>query len=85
MTHNDTVKNLEWFYKSEDNEKEIRPLENSVPAWKNEYIITVFELLLIPPKTHPNYLFTAVLITVILKKALSKNLLSVWEYKFELV
>ena len=84
-TYNNTVKDFKWSYKSKGNKKEIRPLENLVPAWRNEYIITVFELLPTPPNTPLKYLFIIVLITVILKNALSKSPLSVWEYKFELV
>ena len=85
ITYNNTVEDLEWFYKSEGNKKEIRPLENLVPAWRNEYIIIVFELLPTPPDTPLKCLFIAVLIVAMLRNALSKNLLSVWEYEFELV
>ena len=53
--------------------------------WRNEYIITVFELLPTPPDTPLKCLFAAVLIAAMPKNTLSKNLLSVWEYKFELV
>ena len=84
-TYNNTAKDLEWSYESEGNKEKIRPLKDLVPAWKNEYIITVFELLPISPNTPLKYLFTAVLITAMPKNAPSKSLLSVWEYKFELV
>ena len=57
--------------------KKNRPLEDLVPAWRNKYIITVFELLPTPPNTLLKYLFTAVLIMVILKNTPSKSLLSV--------
>ena len=72
-------------YKNEGNKEKIRPLKNLVPAWKNKYIITVFELLLTPPNTPLKYLFTAVLIMVMPKDTLSKNLLNIWEYKFKSV
>ena len=84
-THNNTAKNLKWFYKSEGNKEKIRPLENLVPAWKNKYIITVFELLPTPPNTPPKYLFITALITAILKNTPSRNLLNMWEYEFESV
>ena len=77
ITYNNTVKDLEWFYKSEGNKKKIRPLKNLVPVWRNEYIIIVFELLPTPPNTPPEYLFITVLITAILKNAPNKNLLSI--------
>ena len=38
ITYNDTVKDLEWFYKSEGNKKKIRPLKDLVPVWRSEYI-----------------------------------------------
>ena len=85
ITHNNTVKDFEWFYKSEGNEKEIRFLEDLVPAWRNKYIIIVFELLFTPPDTFLKCLFIIVLVMAILKNIPNKNLLSVWEYKFELV
>ena len=85
ITHNNTVKDLQWFYKSEGNKKKIRSLEDLVWVWRNKYIITVFKLLLILPNTPPEYLFITVLITVIFKNTPSKNLLSVSEYEFELV
>ena len=77
IIYNNTAEDLKWFYKSEGNEKEIRPLENLVPAWRNEYIITVFKLLLTPPNTPIKCLFIAALIMVTLRNALSKSLLSV--------
>ena len=77
IIHNNTIKDLKWSYKSKGNKKKIRPLKNLVPVWKNEYIITVFELLPTRPKTPPEYLFTAVLITTMPKNTLSKSLLSV--------
>ena len=83
-THNNTAKDLKWSYKSKGNKKKIQPLKNLIPAWRNKYIITVFELLPTPPDTPLKYLFTAVLITVMPKNTPSKSLLSVWEYKFEL-
>ena len=76
-THNNTVKNLKWSYKSKGNKEKIRPLKDLVPAWKNKYIITVFELLPTPPNTPLKCLFMAVLITAILKNTPSKSLLSV--------
>ena len=85
ITYNNTAKDLKWFYKSEGNKKEIRPLKDLVPVWKNKYIIIIFELLPIPPNTPPKCLFITVLITAIFKNAPSKSPLSVWEYKFELV
>ena len=84
-THNNTAKDLKWFYKNKGNKEKIRPLENLVPAWRNKYIITVFELLPTPPNIPPKYLFVIVLITAMLKNIPSKSLLSIWEYKFELV
>ena len=84
-THNNTVKNLEWSYKNEDNKKKIRPLKNLVPVWRNKYIITVLKLLPTPPNTLLKYLFVTVLITVMPKNAPSKNSLNVWEYKFKSV
>ena len=84
IIYNNTVKDLEWFYKSKSNRKKIRPLENLVPVWKNEYIITVFELLPTPPNTPPECLFTAALIAAMPKNAPSRSPLSIWEYKFEL-
>ena len=83
--YNNTVKDFEWFYKSEGNEEEIRPLENLVPAWRNEYIIIVFELLPTPPNISPKCLFITVLITAMPKNTPSKSLLNIWEYKFESV
>ena len=83
--YNYTAKNLEWFYKSKGNKEKIRSLKDLVPAWRNEYIITVFELLLTPPNTSLKCLFTTVLIMVILKNTPSKNPLNVWEYEFKLV
>ena len=83
ITHNNTVKDLEWSYKSEGNKKEIRPLEDMVPAWRNKYIITVFELLPIPPNTPPEYLFITALITAIPRNTPSRSPLNVWEYKFK--
>ena len=85
ITYNNTVKDLEWSYKSKGNKEEIRPLEDLVPAWRNKYIITVFELLPTPPNTPPKYLLTAALIAAMLKNTPSKSPLSVWEYKFESV
>ena len=76
-THNNTAKDLEWFYKSEGNKKKIRPLKNLVPAWRNKYIITVFKLLPTPPNTPPKCIFTAVLIMAMLKHTPSRNSLSV--------
>ena len=77
ITHNNTAKDLEWSYKSKGNKKEIRSLKNMVSAWRNKYIIIVFELLPTPPNIPLKYLFTAVLITAILKKAPRKYPLSV--------
>ena len=77
ITYNNTVKDLEWFYKSEGNKEKIRPLEDLVPAWRNEYIITVFELLLTPPDTFLKCLFIIVLIIAMPKNTLSKSPLSV--------
>ena len=84
-TYNNTAEDLEWSYKSEGNKKKIRPLKNLVPVWRNKYIITVFKLLPIPPDTPLKCLFAAVLIAAMPKNTPSKNLLSVWEYKFESV
>ena len=84
-TYNNTVKDLKWSYKNKGNKKKIRPLKDLVPAWRNKYIIIVFELLLTPPNTSLKCLFIIVLIMVMLRNAPSRNLLSVWEYKFELV
>ena len=84
-THNNIVKDLKWFYKSEGNKKKIRPLKNLVPAWRNKYTITIFKLLPTPPNTPPKYLFITALITAMLRNTPSKNPLSVWEYKFESV
>ena len=83
--YNDTVKDFKWSYNSEGNKKKIRPLKYLVPAWRNKYIITVFDLLPTPPNTPLKCLFTAVLIMAMPKKVPSKSLLSVWEYKFKLV
>ena len=83
ITHNNTVKDFEWFYKSEGNEEKIRPLKDLVPVWRNEYIITVFELLPISLNTPLKYLFIAALVAVMPKNTPSKSPLSVWEYKFE--
>ena len=44
-THNNTAKDLKWFYKSEGNKKEIRSLKDLIPAQRNKYIIIVFKLL----------------------------------------
>ena len=85
ITYNNTVEDFKWFYKSEGNKKEIRLLKDLVPAWRNKYIITVFELLPTPPNTPPECLFIIALVAVMLKNAPSRNPLSVWEYKFELV
>ena len=76
-TYNNTVKDLEWFYKSKGNKKKIRPLKNLVPLWRNEYIITVFKLLPTSPNTPLKYLFITVLITAIPKNTPSRSLLSV--------
>ena len=84
-THNNTVKDLKWFYKNKGNKKKISSVKDLVPAWRNKYIITVFELLPIPLNTPPEYLFTAVLVIVMLKDTPSKSPLSMWKYKFELV
>ena len=56
-----------------------------VPAWRNKYIITVFKLLPTLPNTPLKYLFIIILIVVMPRNTLSKSLLSVWEYKFELI
>ena len=84
-THNNFVKNFKWFYKSKGNKEKIRPLKDFVPAWKNKYIIIVFELLSTLPDTPLKCLFTAVLVMVMPKNASSRSPLSVWEYEFELV
>ena len=83
--YNNTAEDLDWSSKSKGNKEKIRPLENLVPAWRNEYIIIVFELFPTPPDTPLKYLFTAVLITAMPKNTLSKSPLSMWEYKFESV
>ena len=83
-TYNNTVKDLKWSYKSKGNKK-IWPLKNLVPAWRNKYIITVFELLPTPPDTPLKYLFIIALIMVIPRNTLSKSLLNMWEYKFKSV
>ena len=75
--YNDTAKDLKWSYKSGGNKEKIRPLKNLVPAWRNEYTITVFKLLPIPPDTPPECLFMAVLVIVMPKKVPSKSPLSV--------
>ena len=85
ITYNNTVKDLKWSYKSKGNKKKIRFLEDLVPVWRNKYIIIVFELLPTLPDTPLKYLFIIVLITAMLRNTLSKSLLSVWEYKFELI
>ena len=85
ITYNNTVKDLEWSYKSEGNKKKIRPLKDLVSAWRNKYIITVFKLLPISPNTPPKCLFVTVLIIAMPKNTSSRNPLSVWEYKFESV
>ena len=54
-THNNTVEDLKWSYESEGYEEEIRPLEDEVPAWRNEYITDVFELLPTPSNTPLEY------------------------------
>ena len=77
ITYNNIVKDLEWSYKSEGNKEKIRPLENLVPAWRNKYITTVFELLPIPPNIPIKYQFITVLIMVMPKNTPSKNPLSV--------
>ena len=85
ITYNNTAKDFKWSYKSEGNKKEIRPLKNLIPAWRNKYIITVFKLLPTSPNTLIKCLFMTALITAILKNTPSKNPLNVWEYKFESV
>ena len=85
IIYNNTVEDLEWFYKSEGNKEKIRPLKDLVPVWRNKYIITVFKLLPISPDTPPNCLFITVLIMAMPKNTPSRNLLSMWEYKFELI
>ena len=85
MIYNNTAKDLEWSYKNKGNKEKIRPLKDLVLVWRNKYIITVFELLPTPLNTPLKCLFTAVLIIAMLKNALSRSPLSVWEYKFELV
>ena len=77
ITYNNTVKDLEWFYKNEGNKKKIQPLEDLVPVLRNEYIITVFKLLLTPPNMPLECLFVIVLIAAMLKNIPSKNLLSI--------
>ena len=76
-THNNTVKDFKWSYKSEGNKEKIQSLKNLVPAWRNKYIITVFKLLPTPPNTPLKCLFITVLITVIPKDTPSKNPLNV--------
>ena len=78
------MKDLKWSYKNKGNKEKIRTLKDLVPAWKNKYIINVFELLLTPPSTLLKCLFTAVLIMAMPEKAPSKSLLSVWEYKIRI-
>ena len=75
-THNNTVEDLKWFYKSEGNKK-IRLLKNLVPAWRNKYIITVFELLPTPPNTPLKYLFITVLIMAMPRNTPSKSPLNI--------
>ena len=82
-THNDTAEDLEWSYESEGNEEEIRPSEDLVPAWRNEYTTAVFELLPTPPDTPPECLFAAALAAAMPRNAPSRSPLSVWEYEFE--
>ena len=77
ITYNNTAEDFKWFYKSKGNKEKIRSLENLVPAWRNKYIITVFELLPTPPNTPLKCLFITALITAMFKNALSKNPLSV--------
>ena len=84
-TYNNTAKDFKWSYKNKGNKKKIRPLKNLVPAWKNKYIITVFELLPTPPNTPLKCLFITVLIMAMPRNTPSKNPLSMWEYKFESV
>ena len=84
-THNNTVKDFKWSYKSEGNKKKIRPLKDLIPVWRNKYIIIVFELLPTPPNTPPKCLFATALVTAMPRNAPSRNPLSVWEYEFELV
>ena len=76
-THNNTAKDLEWSYKNEGNKKKIQPLKNLIPAWRNKYIITVFELLPTPPNILIKYLFITALITAIPKNTPNKNPLNV--------
>ena len=76
-THNNTVKDLKWSYQNKGNKKEIRPLKDLVPAWRNKYIITVFELLPIPPDTPLKCLFIPALITIMLNNTPNKNLLNI--------
>ena len=76
IIYNNTAENLEWFYKSEGN-KEIRPLEDLILAWRNKYIIIVFKLLPIPPDLPLKCLFIIVLIMAMLRNAPSKSLLSI--------
>ena len=77
IIYNNTIKDFKWFYKSEGNKEKIRPLKDLVPAWRNKYIIIVFELLFTPFNTPLKCLFITVLITVMLKNVLSRSLLSV--------
>ena len=76
-TYNNTVKNLEWSYKSKGNKKKIRSLKDLVPVWRNEYIIIVFKLLLTSLNTPLKCLFITALIMVILRNVLSRSPLSV--------
>ena len=75
--YNNTAEDLQWFYKNKGNKGKIRPLKDLIPVRKIKYIITVFKLLPTPPNTPLKYLFTAVLIMAILKKALKKNTLNI--------
>ena len=84
-TYNNTVENFKWSYKSKGNKKKIRPLKDLVPAWRNKYIITVFELLPASPDTPLKCLFITALIMAIPRNTPSRSLLSMWEYKFESV
>ena len=84
-TYNNTAKDLKWFYKNKGNKKKIRPLKDLIPAWKNKYIITVFELLPIPFNTPLKYLFIIILIMAMPKNTSNKSLLSIWEYEFKSV
>ena len=76
-TYNNTAEDLKWFYKSEGNKKKIRFLEDLVPAWRNEYIITVFELLPTPPDTPLECLFITALVTAMPRNAPSRSPLNV--------